>query len=136
MSEHVWDTRDHRVYTALSCEVDLPKQVYLEGMYDDWEGFRLLLRDHERESNTGILRIHFGGKPVAYRCMDEGVYPASWSKKMTHWLSQVENSEYLEWFHKESGGIREGQGLVHYAIYTLNDCIDVLDLQPPKIEWL
>jgi hypothetical protein len=25
--------------------------------------------------------------------MDEGVYPASWSKKMTHWLSQVENSD-------------------------------------------
>ena len=136
MADIVWDTRDEREYKAFNLGFALPKNVTLEALYDDWEGFRILVRDYDKEAGIGILRISFGGRPVANRCMDEGVYPASWSKKIPSFLSTVENSEYLEWFHKESGGIREGQPLVHYAIYTVNECIDVLDIEPPKVEWL
>lgn len=43
----------------------------------------------------------------------------------------VENSELLKSFHKETYGIYEDDGVQHYAIYTMEDCIDVLTRIPP-----
>jgi hypothetical protein len=48
----------------------------------------------------------------------------------------VSNSEYLAWFHRISVNIRKNENVIHYAIYTPNDCVDVLSAYPPSVEWL
>ncbi len=117
---------------------DLP-QMSLEGLYDDQEGFRLFLTGYYVE--TKILRITFEAELV-YRNIDEGDllktihevkgFPIKWS------FFTVKNSEYLKWFHEQSYDIRVSDKITHYAIYTPDDCLDILSLSayPPKVKWL
>ena len=50
----------------------------------------------------------------------------------------VENSSYINWFNEQSVYIPRDTGVAikHYAIYTSNDCIDILASVSPNIEWL
>ncbi len=135
MVDKVLNTRENRKYTEFPTDLSFPKRVFLESLICNDEGLRILVRSSDKNA-TDILSIYFEECTVAFRCMDEGVYPASWSKNIPSFISIVENSEYIEWFNQESGGIRRYKGLVHYAIYTENECIDVIDLEPPKLKWL
>lgn len=53
-------------------------------------------------------------------------------------FSKVKNSKYVDWFNEESLGIPRDTGVTinHYAIYTSNDCIDVITSDEPEIKWL
>nr|WP_320049945.1 hypothetical protein [uncultured Desulfuromonas sp.] len=93
----------------------LSQTLYLEGLYDDYEGFRLLLRGAGEEQR--ILRIAFDSA-LSYRNIDEG------------------DSGFLQWFNHESQNIHKSDEVVHYSIYTPNDCLDVLSIFPPTVEWL
>lgn len=113
---------------------NISAQVTCEGIHDDYEGFRVLLRC----SDERVLRLSYA-RALAYRNVDEGdrlrtlrhahVEP-NWS------LYTVENSSFLRWFHLESDGIHTDENVKHYAIYTLNDCIDILANSAPFAEWL
>ena len=115
---------------------DLLFPIYLEALHDDSEGFRLLLR---AEGNAGkTLRIVFN-PALSYRNTDEGdllkMLPnIEGLGKST--LFTVRNSEYLVWFHGMSVGRHEEENIIHYAIYTPNDCVDALSAYPPIVEWL
>ncbi len=116
----------------------IEKEMYLEGLHDDWEGFRLLLRGVEKSS--GMLRITFD-PAWSYRYIDEGDYLKSLGELSKYidgaWpLYIVENSKYIEWFNEESLGMHKDDDIVHYAIYTPVDLVDVLSAFPPKVEWL
>lgn len=113
---------------------NLPKKLYLEAVHDDYEGFRLLLKNDEDQR---MLRIAFD--PVlSYRNTDEGDLIKTINKQdLGDWsLYTVNESDYLAWFIEESHGIHDSDDIVHYAIYTPNDCLDVLSACPPKVEWL
>ena len=113
---------------------DLSGSLYLEGLYDDYEGFRLLLKGEGEQQK--MLRIMFD-PALAYRNTDESDLLRTIGKGLGEWsLFTVEHSDYLAWFNKESHGIHESENIVHYAIYTPNDCLDVLSIYPPKVEWL
>jgi len=120
-----WEPIDH-----------LPEEMYLEGLHDDYEGFRLLMKGKNPQDK--MLRIHFE-VPLVYRNIDEGDYllyspVKNESAKSTFYT--IENSQYLEWFHKESLDMHKSEKIIHYAIYTPNDCIDILSPWSPKVEWL
>ena len=114
---------------------DIPDKLYLDGLYHDWEGFRLLLSDYE----TGrMLRITFD-PALSYRNTDEGdlLKTEEVAEGIFAWpLYIVENSRFLEWFHKESYEIRKKDNPLHYAIITPNDIIDVISAFLPTVEWL
>ncbi len=114
---------------------DIPAVLYLEGLHDDYEGFRILLRGAAPIGK--MLRIAFD-PAFSYRRIDEGdllqrmkaVCNPSWP------LLLVSNSEYLAWFHRESLDRYQGVDIKHYLILTSNDCVEVLSSFPPKVEWL
>jgi hypothetical protein len=114
---------------------DIPDRLYIDGLYDDREGFRLLLSDYE----TGrMLRITFD--PVlSYRNTDEGDLLVTLESRegFIKWpLFTIENSKFIHWFNEESLNIHKDENPVHYSIYTPNDIIDVISTSPPIVEWL
>jgi len=114
---------------------DIPTKLYLDGLYDDWEGFRIILSHYE----TGrMLRISFD-PALSYRNTDEGdlLKTEAVAEGLFKWpLYTVENSRFLEWFHKESYEIRKDDNPLHYAIVTPNDFVDIISAFPPIVEWL
>jgi len=113
---------------------DLPNELYLKELHQDSEGFRLFFKG--KNSNEKILQIVFD-MPLVYRNLDEGDYLQTIGPGVNGWsLFVVHNSEYLAWFNNESQGIHEKQNVIHYAIYTPNDCIDILSAYPPEVKWL
>lgn len=114
----------------------IPSRLHCEGLHDDYEGFRILLKGDD--PNSSMLRITFNAVLV-YRNIDEGdlLLTIQTRPDLGHSaLFTVENSTWLEWFHGESCEIHERETIVHYAIYTSNDCIDVLSAFEPTVEWL
>jgi hypothetical protein len=78
---------------------------------------------------------------VAYLKMDEGdaILMLGHMKRSggtTKTFYRVENSEFMSWFHLQSCSVRSNQSLIHYAIGTVNDIVDVLALSPPQITTL
>jgi hypothetical protein len=114
----------------------IPDRLYCEAIHDDYEGFRILLKGQETDSPT--FRLAFDS-PLAYRNIDEGRLLRTLNlikDREKASLYEVKNSPWVKWFHDESLGIYEGRDLIHYAIITANDCIDVLTEFAPKAEWL
>jgi hypothetical protein len=117
---------------------NIPDELYLEGLYDDYEGFRLLLKGDNVRSK--MMRIKFDSV-LLYRNIDEGdliLYPRvnEQSNQKLWCLYIVSESDLLSWFHSVSQNIHEAKKLIHYAIYTPNDCIDIITDLEPNVEWL
>jgi hypothetical protein len=51
-------------------------------------------------------------------------------------LATIQGSRWLAWLREESGGVLVGAPLVHYAIATVDDCIDVASQFPPIVDWM
>ena len=115
----------------------IPAPLYLERLMDDAEGFRLLLRDGSEDGR--ILRIAFGNV-LSYRNAPERFLLKVWEENESFEghssLLTVEDSSYLAWLHEQSYEIHSDEPIVHYAIYTPDDCVDVLAPEPPQVEWL
>ena len=112
----------------------LSNTMYVQGLHDDYEGFRVLLRGEDAEDP--MLRISWD-PALSYRSHDESdrtdeVDP----KELEDWsLYIVNNSEYVDWLEKVSTGTL-GTDVVHYAIATPLDFVEVLSETPPVVEWL
>ena len=117
---------------------ELPDEIFIEGLHNDYEGFRILLKGSDDQAR--MLRITYD--PVlAYRGVDEGDLISykrfDEDSNLGRWgFFIVKSSDYLEWFLHLSQGIHENESIVHYAIYTPNDCLDILSAYPPEVEWL
>ncbi len=117
----------------------VPAEMYLEELYQDCEGLlKLILTDGFENSQK--LQITFDGQ-LLYRNIDEANLLAM---EFSHEDKQpggctfytIDNSEYLEWFHWVSCNTNENQEIIHYAIYTGNDCVDILSVSPPDVKWI
>lgn len=120
-------------YIAWNVGLATTVHVSVEALIDDWEGFRILLRDQD---SGGMIRIAFDSH-VAYlhrdesdlegeACRSEGLGKGS--------FYTVQRSELLARFQSET--VRQFNELTHYAIITDSDCIDVLASEPPTVERL
>lgn len=107
---------------------------YLEGLYDDYKGFRLILKG-ERESDE-IVELLFENN-LAYRNLDESqrlktlnensILTKKWS------FFKTKDSSFLDWFNNESYNIYKTEKLTHYIIVTPNDIVDIITDEEPKI---
>jgi len=72
---------------------------------------------------------------VAFRATDEGNKLELWAghDQCLGGLHLVEHSTYLRETCAESCGVLEAEELVHYAIYTDNECVDVIARRPPNV---
>jgi hypothetical protein len=109
------------------------RTVSVEALIDDWEGFRLLLRDHDTKR---VVRMRFNGH-VFYMNRDEG--DLAGVSDVGDGLGRgsfyvVANSELVSRFATLS--LRQPKGLTHYAIVTGTDCVDVLATEPPLVDEL
>lgn len=115
---------------------DIPRILYCEGIHDDYEGFRILLTGEDERSP--MLRIKFDAVRF-YKNSDEGDLLrtiASINNPGRSSLFLVENSSWIKWFHEETCDIHKNKNFKHFAIYTPNDCIDVISEFDPTVEWL
>lgn len=115
---------------------DVPSRIYCEALRHDYEHFRVLLKGEEPTSRT--FRILFK-VVVAYRNINESYRLRTWERvrgKNMVGLFTVEDSRWVNWLREESGGVLESTRLTHYAIFTPEDCIDVVSEFAPEVEWL
>ncbi len=113
----------------------LSPKMYIDGMYDDREGFRLILKSAEPKMRS--LRILFDA-PLCYRGAQEAyllrqiysendIYP--WP------IFIVRNSRYAKWFYSQATDVIDRDGH-HYHIAAMDEIIDVLSARPPIVTWL
>jgi len=111
--------------------------LFVEAIHDDYEGFRVLLKEDGGESR--MLKIKFESA-LSYKNTDESYMLKTWHNTSKEILGnifyKIENSEYLSKFHEDSMNIYQDWKIKHFAIYTTQDCIDILSLQDPEIQWL
>jgi hypothetical protein len=51
-------------------------------------------------------------------------------------LRIVIHSKWIEWLVQESAGVLRGDSLMHFAIHSPEDCIDVVTEFSPEVRWL
>ncbi len=98
--------------------------------------------------NSGNLKISmsqcrtnftlvFDGNILSYRCIDESYMLKTLNEQSFDGWSfyKVKNSKFLKWFKKESMSVYDDLNIQHYAIYSPDDCIDILSASAPKVVW-
>jgi len=120
---------------------NLPDRVICEGVSDNYDGFRILLKE---QCEPGIIKtvtrnivITFD-PTIAYRNIDESYRTRTFSKNSyrTGSFFVVDNSKFISWIKEESCGMYDDQPIKHYSIFTLNECIDILSEFDPVVEWV
>jgi len=103
-------------------------------IHEDYKGFRIGLEDKDRSGDA--CKIAFDS-PWAYRNMDEGdrlrgLSSLTKTREKTSIIYKVEESEWVNWFKEEISPKYENEIIMHCAIVTPNDWVDVLSLEPPE----
>ena len=112
---------------------NIDTKLYIEKLCEDSTGLHLELAPpglpHRR------LHLHFDNY-LAYRTANEGDLLKTIGPDMVGaTLFIVEHSEFLDWFIDQTLGVRSADPIQHYAIYTPDNCVDVLSLTPPNVWW-
>ena len=113
---------------------DVPDRLYLQSMHDDGDDLTILLRV---ESSQSVLRLVYEA-PIGYRSINETYRLRTWDMADMRALPSlliIDNSKWIKWLIEEAVGILDDRALVHYAIYTPDDCIDVVADIAPTVEW-
>jgi hypothetical protein len=122
-----------QLYEVLDIFQGKPFEVTVEAVIDDWEGFRLILREHK---SGKVFRISFETH-VAYQNRDESDFAVEASQSDGlggGFFYRVKNSMFLKRF--TDGALNPYIGLEHFAVISESDCIDVLAIGGEKIEFL
>lgn len=126
--------QDYRDWTPIK---DIPHVLWVDAIHDDVEGLRFLLRGSDPTSPT--LRLLFEAV-IGYRNINESFRLGTWATisdiKQLPSLMIIDNSKWVRWLIEEAGGVLRPESLTHYAIYTPEDCIDVVTEFPPDVRWL
>ena len=111
-----------------------PEQLFDLGRLLDESGVLeiALLRD-----DGGKFELLFPSY-LAYRKLDEGdalrvLKDAADSTKLGRSFYRVEESDFLDWFIAQRGGIRANDPLIHFVVMTMNDIIDVICRDAPEV---
>ncbi|MGQ5525320.1 hypothetical protein ACUHMQ_18945 [Chitinimonas sp. PSY-7] len=111
------------------------KSLECEELRDSSDGLMITLRNEDGLTLTVRFQEH-----LSYRLLDEGdalvaIDQLEQSGCKGQRLYKVDNSEFIEWFHKQSYGIRSDDQISHYSIFASNDVIDVIAFDLPVLTW-
>ena len=91
------------------------------------------------DPDARMLRLKFDSV-VGYRNVTESYRHRTWSNMQTGvvlpTLRIVENSGWVDWLVDESSGLLRATDLTHYAIHSVEDCIDIVTEFEPEVAWL
>jgi len=126
-----------QIYKAWKPFDGIPAPLYLESMVKEGGGLLLILQTGSEDGRK--LNIRFE-KVLAFRNAHESCLLKTWEENES-WeghssLLTVEGSEFLEWLHEQSFGLHADKPVTHYAVYTPDDCLDILSPIPPNVEWV
>ena len=109
------------------------KYLYVEAVHDDWEGFRILFTGENR--NFGVVVIVRFENPLLYVNSNESfrLSPVKNSEPLNfpHTFWQVEESELINEFQRQSLEIYKNWEIKHFVFIGGEDCIDVLSVEEP-----
>jgi len=112
-----------------------PKASYVEGLYDDREGFRVLLKE-----NLPIGRWYriFFPAPLAYKktgddCFGEDIRFVTANEWVFY---KLEASAWLDWYDQCTSGTYASYKITHYVIASLDETIEVITAVDPVFSWL
>lgn len=116
---------------------NIPAQLFLEGLYDTYDGFKINLKG--KLDTDPILILQFSSY-LAYQNTEETCRLKSLQTNeilSTEWpLFISNNSSYIDWLIEESYKIVDSRELLHYII-TCSDCIiDIISDEAPTARWL
>jgi hypothetical protein len=117
---------------------NIPDRLYLEGLHDDYEGLKLLLKGENVKDR--ILKIQFTSH-LGYRNVDESNRLKSLHDNpllTTKWpLFVATDDGFIDWIVDESqDSIDKRKQYKNYIICTPNDIVDVISDELPIVEWL
>lgn len=127
----------NEVYRAWQPAIDTPAELFFEELREDVDALYIFLKSND--DRRFCLQFE---APVAYRSTDESFRVRTWrtinegverNEGDRQTLLIVENSLWVAWLREESGGVLDDARLVHYAIFTDNDCIEVVTEFPPAV---
>lgn len=111
--------------------------MHVEELRDDYDGKTILLKGEKEK--TPILKILFEDT-LSYRNTDESYMLKVWHNTPKAMLGKVFyrilKSSYIDFFNEMTLNLYKDWNIIHFAIYTNKDCIDILAQIPPKIEWI
>lgn len=125
------------VVTPVPVGIDLPAEIDFVNFGFEDQMFKIWIVELGNPDGP-TFEIAFEDS-VAQRSMDEGKYLSGTPRVLapgferTGHIVTVENSEFLEWFHKQSAGIFADKGLIHVAVLTANEWCDVLCWTVPDV---
>jgi hypothetical protein len=109
----------------------LDEELYVVGMAFDGEELVVSVAFGAPERNRLDLAFSL---PIAILQMNESHRMRTWeSEHVLGPLSTVENSDWLRWIRAEAGGVLDDQSILHYAIYSAEECIDVATEHAPVV---
>ena len=123
------------MYTRWQPHRKLNSQPIVERIFDDDTGLNVLLKLVDERESQLLLRFE---SSVAYRNINESYRLRTWNRiNSERWDGGcyiLENSKFVAWLKKEAGGILDDISLIHYCIFTDEDCIDVVTEFQPVVE--
>ncbi|GAB5398562.1 MAG: hypothetical protein Aureis2KO_01470 [Aureisphaera sp.] len=116
--------------------LDNNDKLYVEKLLNDSAGLTIILK--KEKSDKKYLKIFFDDT-LSYRNTNESFLLKIWHTTQKENLGKtfysVENSSYIDFFHEMTQKIYLDWDIIHYAIYTISECIDILSQVPPVISW-
>lgn len=111
----------------------IPHHVEITAIRDDDDGLVVSLADEA--SRKPVAQLVFRTF-VAYRNINESFRTKTWASLpagQSTGLFKLENSSWLKWLQAESSGVLDEFQVSHYAIYTNDDCLDIISHTPPTV---
>ena len=121
-------------YTAFELAGTSLAEWFCESISDDQRGLAIRLTDPASKRHADLIFSHH----IAYRNVREEVRMRTLLARAplgTSGLYTVADSEWLAWLRTESGGPLDDRPLIHYALFTDEDCIDVAAEIPPSLQF-
>lgn len=111
-------------------EEGLTDYLSFYSIHYDVEGFRVLLKNKDTEGAV----YSFLFTPLSFRVLDEGDYLKTSYGNFKGSLYVIRNSDFVKWFAGECKGMYSPEKILHYGLYTDDECIDVLSAHPPVVK--
>lgn len=123
------------VFTAWEPIKNIGSIILFEELTDDTNGLKITLKEHQKKDP--LLKVYFKS-PLFYRNTDESFLMRIWNEQKLpgRLFFVINNSSLIDSFHHMTYDIYLEWKIVHYGIYTNEDCIDVLSTIPPEVKWV
>lgn len=113
---------------------EIKSQIDVHAVVDDWEGFRIILKEEGRLGRTirimfdDLISFHWVDDSVGFQDIDEMFRESA--------LCWTKSSKYIDWMRSTHKPMLDNIDLKHYRLVSDDECIDVLTRTKPRVHAL